>query len=98
MNVNFKPIRHNETLKIVKNGDELTVNEEVYDFSSLSDGHKLPRGSIDNKWIVGDVYREDGILNITFLLPHGKNASEETRYFESIINPDDGELDLPPYN
>ena len=97
MKITLSPTRRDETLTASKAGDKLTLNGEEFDFGPLEEGETLPADAIDSPWIAGDVTRTDGVLHITLRLPHGANAPEETRFPEPIIDPPDGEIDLPPY-
>ena len=95
MKIKLSPQRRDDTLTVVKQGDTLTINGTAYDFSQLSEGATLPRDACDCEWLASDVKRIDGELVLTILLPHGANASEAARFPEPIINPADGELELP---
>jgi len=95
MKINLSPQRRDDNLTIIKNSDVLTINGVKYDFSQLPDGGTLPNEAIQCQWIISDVERIDGEIEITLLLPHGANASENARFPEPIINPPDGQLELP---
>ena len=103
MKIKLLPQRCNDTLTVLKQGEVLTINGSDYDFTNLPDGGKLPLYSnkedltktIDCKWIVSDVKRINGELELTLLLPHGPNASEAARFPEPIMDPADGEVELP---
>lgn len=99
MKISLSPQRcDKKTPLIIKDGDILIINSISYDFSLLSDGATLPSEAIDCEWIVSDVERISGQIELTLLLPHGPDAAEETRFPQPIINPPDGEITLPPYN
>jgi hypothetical protein len=97
--------RRDDALTVTKQGDALTINGTEYDFTDLPEGATLPLYStdengdsiknIDCEWIVSDVQRTNGELELTLLLPHGANASEAARFPEPIIDPANGELELP---
>ena len=95
MNINLSPQRRDDTLTVVKQGDTLTISGTAYDFSQLPDGGALPADAVDCKYIIGSVNRVDGELELTLLLPHGANASEAARFPGPIIDPADGEVELP---
>lgn len=95
MKINLSPQRSDNTLQVIKNGDALTINGEVYDFSVVPDGATLPSSAVDCKWLASDIERVDGELNLTLHLPHGANASEAARFPQPIINPANGVLELP---
>jgi len=95
MKIALSPQRRDDTLTVIKQGDTLTINGTAYDFSQLPDGGTLPKDAVDCEWIVSDVNRVDGELELTLLLPHGAGASEAARFPEPIVNPDDGQVELP---
>ena len=95
MKINLSPQRRDDQLTLEKAGDTLTFNGTAYDFSQLPDGGTLPADAVDCEWLMSDVERIDGELVLTILLPHGANASEAARFPEPIINPADGEVELP---
>lgn len=95
MKISLSPQRRDDDLRIVKSGDALNINGIDYDFSVIPDGAILPRDAIDCNWIISDVERVSGALQLTVILPHGPNASESARFPSPIIDPKDGELELP---
>ena len=95
MKINLSPQRRNDALTITKQGDTLTINGTDYDFTDLPDGGTLPADAVDCEFVIGSVDRVDGELELTLLLPHGANASEAARFPEPIIDPADGEVELP---
>ena len=98
MHITLSPARRDAPLVASRDGDKLTLNGEVFDFSPLGEGETLPADAIDSEWIVGDVTRTGGVLHLTLRLPHGANAPEETRFPETIIDPPDGEIALPMHS
>lgn len=95
MLINLSPTRSDIELNITKTGDTLSINGIPYDFSQLPNGATLPREAVDCEWIVSDVNRVNGEIELTILLPHGANASHEARFPEPIIKNDDGQVVLP---
>ena len=95
MKITLSPQRRDDTLTVTKQGDTLTINGTAYDFSVIPDGATLPEDATDCEWLASDVERIDGVLHLTLLLPHGANASEAARFPQPIINPANGELELP---
>jgi len=77
-------------------GDTITINGEVFDFSQIGEGDTLPNGAVESEWFVGDIERTGGEIVLTLMLPHGANAPEATR-FPQPINAGDGPVTLPPY-
>jgi hypothetical protein len=95
MKINLSPQRREETLTVIKQGDVLTINGIDYDFSQLSDGGTLPADAVDSEFVIGSVDRVNGELELTLLLPHSADASEAARFPQPIIDPADGEVELP---
>ena len=95
MKINLSPQRRDDTLTITKQGDVLTINGTAYDFSQLPDGGMLPADAVDSEYVIGSVDRVNGELELTLLLPHGADASEAARFPQPIIDPADGEVELP---
>jgi len=95
MQISLSPIRSDEELSVSKAGDVLTINGDVFDFSEVPDGATVLAEGVPCDWIIGPVERVDGELRLTLLLPHGSNPSPEVAFPEPMINPPDGQLDLP---
>lgn len=95
MRLTFSPIRSDTTVNITKSAETLTINGVPYDFSQLPNGATLPKEAVDCEFIVSDVNRVNGEIELTILLPHGANASHEARFPEPIIKNDDGQVVLP---
>ena len=95
MKITLSPQRRDDTLTVIKQGDVLTINSTEYDFTDLPDGGTLPADAVDCEFVIGSVDRVNGELELTLLLPHGANASEDARFPEPIIDPADGEVELP---
>lgn len=95
MIIKLSPIYWDRELTVSKSGDALTINGEVFDFSPLPDGSKLPQAAINCEFIVGDVTREGGALTVPLLMPHAADASEAARFPADIVNLPDGLLELP---
>ena len=87
--------RRDDKLEVAKQGDVLVINGKEYDFTDLPDGGTLPPDAVDSEFVIGSVDRVNGELELTLLLPHGPNATEAARFPEPIINPADGEVELP---
>lgn len=104
MIINFSPVRMDEKLQVKVEGDSIFVNGEEFDFSPLPEGSSLRvleddlSRNIDSKWFAGIVSRNNGIINVTVVLPHGPNAPESTRSPSSINVTEDGEVELPIYD
>jgi len=95
MIINFSPVRKDGTLKVVKKGDVLTINDVVYDFIDFPDGASLDASAVDCEYITGDIERISGVLNITLILPHGPNPSKAVAFPVSLNDPKDGTIAIP---
>jgi hypothetical protein len=95
MIINLSPIRDDRTLDVSKVGDALTINGDTFDFSQLPEGATLPNEAIGCEWIVSNVHRVNGQIELTILLPHGANASESARFPTPITMTTDGQVVLP---
>jgi hypothetical protein len=84
-----------KTLSIKKSGDTLIINGEPFDFSAIPDGATLPASAVDCEFVVGDVERVDGDLQLTLMLPIGIKASQAACFPQPLVNPPDGDLELP---
>lgn len=95
MKITLSPQRRDDTLTVNKQGDTLIINGTAYDFSVIPDGATLPKNATDCEWLASDIERIDGVLHLTLLLPHGRDASHKARFPQPIVNPADGILELP---
>jgi hypothetical protein len=95
MIINLTPQRRDDTLTVVKAGDILTINGEVFDFTQVPNGGLLPKNAVTCDWIVDDIKRISGELELTLILPNGPEASEAARFPQPLINVLDGEVQLP---
>ena len=95
MLINFSPIRSDRALEINKTGETLTINGVPYNFSQLPNGATLPKEAIGCEFIVSDVNRVNGEIELTILLPHGANSSHEARFPEPINMTTNGQVVLP---
>jgi hypothetical protein len=95
MTINLSPQKNDTVLIVVKAGDALTINKEVFDFTQIPNGGLLPKDAITCEWIISDVKRVNGELELTLLLPIRSEASEAARFPQPIINPPNGTIKLP---
>lgn len=95
MRIIFSPQRRDAELSVSKAGDSLTVDGVLFDFSQLEDGATLPYGSIQSEWILPPVERIDGSLVLTLVLPHAADAPEYVRFPSDLVDPPDGQINLP---
>lgn len=95
MHIKFSPQRRDDELVVIKNGDKLRINGELFSFVSLPDGATIPSGAVPCEWIVGPVDRIDGEIHLTLLLPHGPDPSRNVAFPEPLFSPPDGKLAIP---
>ena len=96
MNINLLFQRRDDTLKVIKSGDKLTINGKAYDFSVVPDGAILPRDAVDCPWLASDVERINGVLHLSLIIPHGPTDGFVAIVDpEPLINPADGPLEFP---
>lgn len=95
MQIKLSPQRRDDALAVMKTGEVLTINGNVFDFSGVPDGATVPAGEVPCEWIVGPVERVSGALHLTLILPHGANPSPAVAFPQSIDNPPDGAIALP---
>lgn len=95
MIIKFSPSRCDETLKVSKRGDVLTINGERFDFRGIPEGAVLPTSAVDCRFVIGDIPRVNGELTITLLLPCGPDATDAANYPFDIVSPPDGTVSIP---
>lgn len=95
MHITFSPQRREGALSVIKDGDKVRINGELFSFISLPDGATIPAGEVPCEWIVGPVERLDGVTHLTLVLPHGPNPTPQQAFPQPIVNPPDGQLEVP---
>ena len=95
MIINLSPQVRDDSLTVSKQGETLVINGENYDFSQLTEGATLPRDAINCDYIVSDVARVNGDIELTILLPISANASEAARFPAPLNVVSAGEVVLP---
>lgn len=95
MHIKLNPQRRDDQITVIKQGDTLTIDGEVFDLSVIPEGATLPADAISSEYFSGPVERIDGVLQLTLTLPHGANPVEAVAFPADIINPADGEIALP---
>lgn len=91
----LSPQRRDDTLTVVVSGDEIVLNGEVYDFSPLPEGGALPSDAVGSEWLIGDITRKNGEIELTLILPNRMDASYEARFPVPINVTNDGLVELP---
>ncbi|OEO24079.1 hypothetical protein AX279_19815 [Pseudomonas sp. J237] len=76
-------------------GDAITINGEVFDFSALHEGSTLPRSAVASDSFAGPVSRLNGEIIITIMLPWEEPASTSVRFPQPIHVTQAGPVELP---
>lgn len=96
MMIFLKPQFASGTLNISKQGDSLTINGDVLDFTDLPEGGEYPPEAIDNDFVVGGVKRVDGDVHIAVLLPYSNpNPPRAVAFPDPVTVTADGVIALP---
>lgn len=95
MLIKLMPVRRDETLEVIKNGEVLTVNGEDFDLSLIGEGDTLPASAISSIWFFDKVDRVSGELVLTLSLPLPWNYSQEQAFPVPLENVPDGQVAFP---
>lgn len=95
--ITLHPVRQDAPLAAMVAGDTITLNGVSFDLSPLPEGGALPAGAMGSSWFVGAITREDGVLHVGLILPHGHDAPDETRFPAPLLVVADGPVPLPPH-
>lgn len=95
MKLHFTPQRRDETLSLDKVGDTLNINGSLLDLSVIPEGATLPDAHEVHPLLIGTITRQNGELELTFILPHGANPTHAQAFPESITVTEDGQISLP---
>lgn len=78
--IKFSPIEGSKRIKIECKGDKLIINNEELDFSPLKEGEILPREAINNDYVLSDVKKVDGLIELTLLLTLDGTATQDEKF------------------
>ena len=97
MIIKYSPQLGSANLTLSKQGDTLTINSVEIDFSPLESGTKLPSEVCQgySLFLLAAQRNDGGELELTILLPHTSNASEAARHPQPIVNPSNGQIQIP---
>ena len=95
MHITLIPQRRDDALSVTKQGDTLTINGTAYDFSIVTEGATLPASATSCSFLTGNIERIAGVLRLSLILPTGPNASPAANFPAPIINPANGNMELP---
>lgn len=95
MIIKLSPQRRDDTLAVVKCGNTLELNGEIFDFTPMPDGSTLPLSAITSHWFAGDVEVINGELVVTLILPNPANYSPEQANPVNLVGVPDGPVLFP---
>jgi hypothetical protein len=95
MKLILTPQRRDDTLSVIVSGDILILNGEVLNFGPLPEGGTLPSDAVGSPWILGDIHRVNGQIELTLILPNAADASEAARFPVPLVVNMDGPVELP---
>jgi hypothetical protein len=95
MKINLTPQRREQSLEVVKLGNTLKLNGELFDFTPMSEGDTLPASAIASNWFFGTVDKIDGEIELTLFLPLPKNFSTEQAFPLPLVDVPDGPVTFP---
>lgn len=71
MKITFIPQRNDSQLTLSISGETVTINNMDYDLSVIPDGASIHSSATDCEFLFGDISRNNGVLEILIILPHG---------------------------
>lgn len=98
MKIFLSPVRSDAQLFVSVKKNTISINDTQFDFNSINEGDKIPVSEVGSKWIVSDVIRINGEIQLTLILPHGAKPPKETLFPKPIIVQTDGVIHLPEPN
>jgi hypothetical protein len=93
--INLSPQRRDDTLTVVKAGNKLTINGELFDFTSMATGDSIPASAIQSPWFDGMVTKVGNELELTLILPIGPDPTQAQAFPETLRSVPDGAVVLP---
>ncbi|RBP92821.1 hypothetical protein DFO80_106134 [Rhodobacter sp. 140A] len=88
--ITLSPMRRDDTLVVSVAGDVLVLNGVALDLGTYTADPEAP-----HDWIFGQPDQNGGVWHVTLVLPHGADASEQTRFPPPITVTADGPVPLP---
>lgn len=95
MKIILVPQRREQSLEVVKLGNTLALNGEIFDFSPMSEGDTLPASAISSEWFFDKVHNVDGEIELTLFLPLPENFSPEQAFPLPLTDVPDGLVVFP---
>lgn len=95
MKITFSPQIRNDAIAVRRFGDTLEINGAIFDFSPLPEGGVLPASAVSSEFVIGDVARKGGRIELTLILPVTVDAPHSAAFPLPIIDPPNGVVQLP---
>ncbi len=89
MRVTLIPQRSDAELHASWEGDQLTINGEIFDFAQLQEGSELPPGSVSTPFVAGPVRRKDGAIELALVVPYGMGEEPIQRFVDAEVGDTD---------
>jgi hypothetical protein len=80
INVKRSPANSLVTLDVSSDSDVLTINGEAFDFSALEEGGKIEAVDVPSEYIISDVTRINGVVELTMVAPYLGEGTQEERF------------------
>jgi hypothetical protein len=96
MLIRFSPMRDEARLMLERQGETLIVNGQPLDLGAVPEGGRVGSEVFGCPWLISDVVRQGGRLEVVLILPHGADAPEATLFPEPLLVAVDGPVTLPP--
>jgi hypothetical protein len=80
INLKRSPSSSPVTLDVSSEGDVLTINGEAFDFSTLEEGGKIEAVDVPSEYIISDVTRINGVVELTMIAPYLGEGTQEERF------------------
>lgn len=100
MKIKLSPVLSETEVMIVSvEGDAITINDEVFNFTMLPAGYEMSISDIDSHWFIEDPVKKNlnGELSMTLRFPFPLDAGEEMKFPKPITVVKNGILNLPTY-
>lgn len=97
--ISLSPIQGAAHLKLQRTGDAFFINGEVFDFSQIQDGDRLPRDGVKCAALLSDVMRVNGDISMTLVAGYDGPGTQDERFPQPISDApeidggDPGEID-----
>jgi len=98
MKIKFTPSRMNYQAQGFVDGDIISINGEVLDFSALGEGDILPCEAVGNDMVASEITRINGVIHLSVISPHGVHVPHESKYPSGDFVDVEGVIPFPAYS